>query len=920
MAEQIQSGESWTAIREKINEGMRDTATIQRGAARTRLAFVHTADHQALPFTTLMPLGQETQQIAIQRAMMTEMGQFISQHGPVDGIFVFGDILDKATCTASRATLYNSVDWTVLGYPEMDRTYAAGDPPPMSYEVYLEDLRLRTGISRERFYGLYGNHDPNNSGKAGTKAANSWDEVSKWIGVPAYAQVFGEVGWLMLSDQGAGGTGGQIDIDTTEWADRKIKGTPGVTIWHLCTHHPMAGKGPTDNRTWLPTPGNPASIGQALTANQAAGIDQIVIGGYPSAHPDALIVYRDFVSTNTPGTQLVAGVDFTWIEPESESDDPDIPGNGTHEDNDNVYNRIILLQPLPTGTVIAGYTFIGSASLDADSTKRIRALFTNNPGKIRFHHYGHTGVINAAGTATHRPTIYDEELGAWLMCHNMSLPTRAQSGINTTTRPLIYSLMTVDVDVEAETTTFRCRRWNSTASQWLATTHPAIAATCDAELVIPRILDLGTPIHDRNASRDRPIDAPIPGKLVARRDIWEGQTWNGTAWVPDTSGLPERMLVTQETIVSDGARTNLEAGMEFGHAIKVPRGAGITVGDNLLPWQGDAPHVLAVQEGWRSLTASDSAPYWQNFLRFLSQDQTWRETFAADWRGFWGRYLGERIELGETSEGDVVLICRADRSKNGLPGESHFRQRIIGRRANSLTSTDDGMLVADVHLTTGSDGNSRAEIWDITPLWPRRHEWIYCDVAGARWLAIRQVGSSTDNPVRNCVWYLQGGHRPLDEPEAFTVVAAGSISNVTLAQAHSGNVNVNAALNNQRFVTHGNLVGTVSQSGGVPTGAVIETGGSGNHRYTRFADGTQICWGTVPVTPVANTPTSSAVTFAAAFVSVGALRYPAILVSVPGSQVEVSFANPTTTGFDAVVFRTNTTVTVVRYVAFGRWF
>lgn len=39
-----------------------------------------------------------------------------------------------------------------------------------------------------------------------------------------------------------------------------------------------------------------------------------------------------------------------------------------------------------------------------------------------------------------------------------------------------------------------------------------------------------------------------------------------------------------------------------------------------------------------------------------------------------------------------------------------------------------------------------------------------------------------------------------------------------------------------------NVVGTVSQSGGVPTGAVVERGSGANGDYIRFADGTQICW------------------------------------------------------------------------------
>ena len=37
------------------------------------------------------------------------------------------------------------------------------------------------------------------------------------------------------------------------------------------------------------------------------------------------------------------------------------------------------------------------------------------------------------------------------------------------------------------------------------------------------------------------------------------------------------------------------------------------------------------------------------------------------------------------------------------------------------------------------------------------------------------------------------------------------------------------------------IVGAVGQSGGIPTGAIIERGSNANGEYTRFADGTQIC-------------------------------------------------------------------------------
>lgn len=44
-----------------------------------------------------------------------------------------------------------------------------------------------------------------------------------------------------------------------------------------------------------------------------------------------------------------------------------------------------------------------------------------------------------------------------------------------------------------------------------------------------------------------------------------------------------------------------------------------------------------------------------------------------------------------------------------------------------------------------------------------------------------------------------------------------------------------------RIYSQKNILGSVSQTAGVPTGAVIERGSNANGEYVRFADGTQIC-------------------------------------------------------------------------------
>ena len=46
----------------------------------------------------------------------------------------------------------------------------------------------------------------------------------------------------------------------------------------------------------------------------------------------------------------------------------------------------------------------------------------------------------------------------------------------------------------------------------------------------------------------------------------------------------------------------------------------------------------------------------------------------------------------------------------------------------------------------------------------------------------------------------------------------------------------------RRLYDSSNILGTVSQSGGVPAGAIIQRGSNANGEFVRFADGTQICW------------------------------------------------------------------------------
>ncbi|WP_295808873.1 hypothetical protein [uncultured Nitratireductor sp.] len=84
--------------------------------------------------------------------------------------------------------------------------------------------------------------------------------------------------------------------------------------------------------------------------------------------------------------------------------------------------------------------------------------------------------------------------------------------------------------------------------------------------------------------------------------------------------------------------------------------------------------------------------------------------------------------------------------------------------------------------------------------------------------------------------YLAAGNGPTTRQR----IGSDDASNLTTGTLP--NSRVSDSLTPDRAFRRGNILGTVSESGGVPTGALIEYGGNANGYFARFADGTQICW------------------------------------------------------------------------------
>lgn len=125
-----------------------------------------------------------------------------------------------------------------------------------------------------------------------------------------------------------------------------------------------------------------------------------------------------------------------------------------------------------------------------------------------------------------------------------------------------------------------------------------------------------------------------------------------------------------------------------------------------------------------------------------------------------------------------------------------------------------------------------------------------------------------------------------------------------------------------------NIVGTVSQSGGVPTGAIIERGSNSNGEYTKLADGTLICTMTHQV------ETSQTDTNIYGKTSGEVRKYLSPLLQFPASfsSTPVVSSNPKSnnamgsllwlvdsSSFRFTVFSANVQTVVVSTTAIGRW-
>ena len=176
---------------------------------------------------------------------------------------------------------------------------------------------------------------------------------------------------------------------------------------------------------------------------------------------------------------------------------------------------------------------------------------------------------------------------------------------------------------------------------------------------------------------------------------------------------------------------------------------------------------------------------------------------------------------------------------------------------------------------------------------------------------------------------------PVTIPGIGKLAQKGSNGALAIADGGTGATTVESARSNLglKSAAVADILGTVSQSGGVPTGAVIEKGSNSNGEYVRFADGTQICRMAVAAADAVNKNVSTAGSLGGYRSSQNPVPFPANFAApaycsghinnnghnvrielVSGNQSSCQFA------FHAINSGTYAGADTIYITAIGRWF
>jgi hypothetical protein len=292
-----------------------------------------------------------------------------------------------------------------------------------------------------------------------------------------------------------------------------------------------------------------------------------------------------------------------------------------------------------------------------------------------------------------------------------------------------------------------------------------------------------------------------------------------------------------------------------------PTGVWAGQADKLAQWVGSHWQFIAPQEGWMAWDLGEAAlltyqgGQWQSVLDSFatlgigtSADTTNRLAVASQATLLTHDGAGHQVKINKAGAAETASLLYqsnwAGRAEMGLTGDDDFHIKVspdgaawtealvvdaaTGRLSGSAVQSDQADATAGRVLTVGAFGLggmlSYSSDDDFDTMLPGF------------------IGNAGNSSV------------PANAPDTSGrwsgFFAAGS-RNTGLQVLVRGDAEEEFVMRKMGFdeswtdwatiFTHFNILGTVSQNAGKPTGALVERGANGNGAYARFADGTQIC-------------------------------------------------------------------------------
>ncbi|MGI3165190.1 DUF2793 domain-containing protein [Pseudooceanicola sp. 200-1SW] len=202
-----------------------------------------------------------------------------------------------------------------------------------------------------------------------------------------------------------------------------------------------------------------------------------------------------------------------------------------------------------------------------------------------------------------------------------------------------------------------------------------------------------------------------------------------------------------------------------------------------------------------------------------------------------------QLKINKAGAGDTASLLYqtgwSGRAEMGLAGEDDF----------SLKVSADGSAWVTALRLAGTSGLASGAAVQATVADDTAGRLMTVGAFGLGAGAVAAPGDDADGCTLGGIYGFtaSGANCPVGDPSGGSLLALpGGTGTRQIFAAESGALWLRSHDGSSwgawsALVTRADTVGTVAQSGGVPTGAVIESGSNGDGEYTRWADGTQIC-------------------------------------------------------------------------------